>query len=99
MTTTARRALRAAASARLVKALVDLAAAGLRTHCSDVGTGGLWLSESEDDRREAIKLCRGCPAFDPCGEAAESNRETFGVWASEDFTRTGKPGPKPKAAA
>ena len=50
----------AAASQRFNIAVITIAAAGLRPHCSDVG-GGLWTSESEEDRREAVQLCRGCP--------------------------------------
>jgi hypothetical protein len=99
MTKPARRALKSAASERLVRALVDLADRGLRTHCSDRATSKLWLSESEAERAEAAKLCAGCPVFGPCGDAAEANREQFGTWAGRDYTRTGKPGPKPKKAA
>jgi Transcription factor WhiB len=94
--TTARCALRAIASERLIKALVDLAARGLRTHCSDPGTSELWLSESEAERAEAAQLCSGCPVFGPCGEAAEANRERFGVWAGRDVTPLNKPGPIPR---
>jgi hypothetical protein len=35
------------ASDKLTQALINIAARGLRTHCSDAGTSGLWLSEHE----------------------------------------------------
>jgi hypothetical protein len=50
----------AIASARLVKALIDLAARGLRTHCSDPATAHLWLSDHEAERAQAARLCNGC---------------------------------------
>lgn len=46
-------------SDQLTQALISIAARGLRSHCSDAGTGGLWLSEHQAERAEAIKLCRG----------------------------------------
>jgi Transcription factor WhiB len=80
------------ATDQLTRALVNLAAQGLRTHCSDAGTGGLWLSEQESERREAARLCRGCPVLRPCLTAAKAQRETFGVWGGRDFThRPGRP--------
>jgi hypothetical protein len=71
---------------RFTRSLINLAAAGLRTHCSDVGTSELWLSESEAERAQAAKLCGGCPVFDQCGEAASARREKFGTWAGVDRT-------------
>jgi hypothetical protein len=85
------------ATKRLVRALVDLAARGLRTHCSDAGTSELWLSEHEGERAEAAILCIGCPVIQPCGEAAQANDERWGVWAGVDRTRRpGKKGRPPK---
>jgi hypothetical protein len=89
---TARRTLRITASAQFVKALVDVASQGLRTHCSDSVLGDLWLSDNEPDRAEAARLCAGCPVFGPCGDVATANGEKFGVWSGRDFTP-----PKPVA--
>jgi hypothetical protein len=95
MTPAPRRTLRIEASAALVKALINAAAAGLRPHCSDVGLGELWLSDDEHERAEAAKLCGGCPVFEPCGDAAEANGEKFGTWSGVDRTPP-KPVPAPK---
>jgi Transcription factor WhiB len=96
--TTARRAYRSAASERLVRALVDIASQGLRTHCSDAGAE-LWLSDSEADRAEAARLCIGCPVLAECGAAAAAHGEKFGVWGGVDRSPRGIPGPRPKATA
>jgi hypothetical protein len=48
----------AIASARFDNALLDLAAAGLRTHCT--GSDGLRLSDHAGLRGEAVRLCNGC---------------------------------------
>jgi hypothetical protein len=69
---------------RLTRALIDLAAAGLRPHCSDPETHHLWTSEHRGERAEAALLCLGCPALDPCGTAAEARHERWGVWAGVD---------------
>jgi hypothetical protein len=90
---TARHTLRSGASERLVRALVDAASRGLRTHCSDAGSQHLWLSEDEHERGQAVILCRGCPVFSPCGDAATANGERWGVWGGKDRVP-----PKPKAA-
>ena len=76
-----------AASERLLRALITIASRGLRTHCSDPGTSELWLSEHEAERREAARLCFGCPVLVECGAAATANDERWGVWAGRDFTR------------
>jgi hypothetical protein len=76
-----------AESEQLTRALINLAAEGRRTHCSDPGTSGLWLSEDEKERGEAARLCLGCPVFHPCGEAARARGERFGVWGGRDRTR------------
>jgi hypothetical protein len=46
-----------AASDALTLALLNLAARGERTHCSDPTTHHLWLSESESERAIAVTLC------------------------------------------
>ena len=53
------------ASGRLVKALIDIAAARQRTHCSDVDTHHSWLSENEAERQQAALWCHGCPITQP----------------------------------
>ena len=45
-------------SARFDNALLDLAAAGLRTHCT--GSDGLWLSDHARTTGGAVRLCNGC---------------------------------------
>jgi Transcription factor WhiB len=75
----------AIASARFTKALIDLAAAGLRTHCSDPETSHLWLSEIE--RAQAAMLCIGCPVQVDCWSVARARGEAFGTWVGVDFTR------------
>jgi hypothetical protein len=88
-----------AASERLTQALAELARSGELHHCGDPSTGWMWLSDDVEDRALAIKLCRGCPVFDLCGEAASLQRERFGVWAGRDRTRSpGKVGRPPKSA-
>jgi hypothetical protein len=83
------------AAERFNIALITIASNGLRPHCSDAGTGDLWISEHPAGRAEAALLCTGCPVFDPCGKAADADPPTWGVWASRDFSR--RPGRK-KAA-
>jgi hypothetical protein len=82
---------------KLTRALIELGARGLRTHGSDPETHHKWLSEDEAERREATRLCVGCPAYDPCGQAAEARQEKFGVWSGVDRTRA--PGKKAQQAA
>lgn len=95
MTTTPQRNA-VAASEWFNQALVSMAARGERTHCSDVGTAGLWLSESEGDRREAEALCIGCPVIEPCGQSAEARQERWGVWGGKDRSvLPGRPVSKP----
>jgi Transcription factor WhiB len=77
---------------RFARALLDLAAAGERTHCSDHASHHLWLSEDEHERAVAVMLCRHCPVEMVCRETAELRKETWGVWGSKDFSR--RPGKK-----
>jgi hypothetical protein len=67
---------------RFTRALLDLAARGERTHCSDPKSHGLWLSESVAGRRTAVELCRGCPVLRECGEAAEPRVKVSGFGAA-----------------
>jgi hypothetical protein len=87
----------AAASEQLTKALINLAAVGQRTHCSDPTTHDLWLSESESERAVAAGLCRRCPVILECREVGKY--QSWGVFGGCDFTRRNKPGPRPKVAA
>jgi hypothetical protein len=77
-----------AESQRLTHAIIDAAAAGQRPHCSDPTLSELWLSDHPGERREACRLCHGCPVFAPCGAAADARDERFGVWAAVDRTVT-----------
>jgi hypothetical protein len=76
----------ARAADRLTKALIDFAAAGLRTNCADPELGYLW-SDHEHDRSVASVLCSGCPLELECWEAARSRDERFGVWGGVDMTK------------
>jgi hypothetical protein len=69
---------------RLTRALVTLAAAGLRTQCNDVELHQLWLSESQQERQVAVRLCRGCPVLRECAEVGQHER--FGVFGGADRT-------------
>ena len=71
-----------AESEALTRALIGIAAAGLRTHCSDPGTSELWLSEIEAERAEAVKLCRGCPVLVECRDVGKF--QTWGCWGGVD---------------
>src|SRR5687768_4347347 len=69
---------------RLTRALVNIAARGLRTHCSQPEIHSWWLSDSQQEREVAARLCRGCPVLEPCREVGQYQR--FGVWGSVDRT-------------
>lgn len=70
---------------RFTRALINTAAAGLRTHCSDAATHSLWLSEDEAEHTQAVRLCGGCPVLIECWAPAVGN-ETVGVWGGVDRT-------------
>jgi hypothetical protein len=74
------------AAERLTQALINLAATGLRTHCSDPTLSQLWTSDHEGERAEAARLCIGCPVIIECGAAADARDERFSVWAGRDRT-------------
>ena len=74
------------ASDRFTRALLDLAAAGLRTHCSDPTTHHLWLSEHDNERATAVMLCDRCPVLTVCLQTAEQRDERWGVWGGRDFS-------------
>ena len=75
------------ASAQLTSALINLAAAGLRTHCSDPTLSELWVSDHEAERAEAVRLCHGCPVLRECRQAADARDERWHVWGGRDYTR------------
>jgi hypothetical protein len=57
-----------AATDQLTLALLNMAARGERTHCSDPTSHQLWLSEHEQERAVAVMLC------DPASLVANSSR-------------------------
>jgi hypothetical protein len=71
----------------LTQALINLAAAGLRVHCSDATLSELWTSDHEGERAEAARLCIGCPVLRECRQAADANDERHHVWGAKDYTR------------
>jgi hypothetical protein len=75
-----------AATDALTLALINLAARGLRTHCSNPGTSELWVSDHEAERVAAALLCHGCPVIVECA-AADERDERWHVWAGRDYTR------------
>jgi len=85
----------ALANDKLTMALLNLAAKGERTHCSDPATHHLWLSEHDTERAIAITLCDHCPVLTECRRTAQLRGERFGVWGGKDFSR--RPG-GPRAA-
>ena len=74
------------ATTDLNRALLNIAAAGLRTHCSDPTLSQLWLLDHPGERREAVKLCRHCPVIGECRQAADARGERWHVWAGRDYT-------------
>lgn len=77
-----------------IRALIDLDANNLRTHCSDPTTSALWLSDDRGERDQAKKLCGRCPVILECGGAAKGWGITFGVWGGRDFTKSWAGGAK-----
>jgi hypothetical protein len=80
-------------SERLTRALVDLASRGQRPRCSDPVSSEMWLSEDQAGRKQAARMCRGCPVIDPCRDVGQY--QTFGVYGGVDRTR--RPGRKKTA--
>jgi hypothetical protein len=72
------------ATDQLTIALLNMAARGERTHCSDPTSHHLWLSEDQRDRDIATKLCTHCPVIVECGQAAAARDERWGVWGGRD---------------
>jgi Transcription factor WhiB len=78
------------ATDQLTRALLDLAAKGERTHCSDPTSHRLWTSEHETERAIAVMLCDHCPVLTVCRDTAEQRDERWGVWGGVD--RSIRPG-------
>jgi hypothetical protein len=79
-----------AATERLTRALVNLAARGQRTPCSDAGSSEMWVSDHPGERAHAARLCIGCPVISECRQAADARDERWHVWGGKDFTRRQK---------
>jgi hypothetical protein len=77
---------------QLTMALLNMAARGQRTHCSDPATHHLWLSEHDNERATAVLLCDQCPVLTICGQTAELRDERWGEWGGVD--RSVRPGRK-----
>lgn len=78
---------------RLAWGLAGLLAEGDLPPCCG---SGAWVSEDRDERSLAALACMPCPLLEVCGEAADSTKERFGVWAGVDRTQ---PAGKRKGAA
>jgi hypothetical protein len=72
------------ASDALTLALLNMAAKGERTHCSDPTSHHLWLSEHEAERAVAVMLCDHRPVLTACRDTAELRQENWGVWGGVD---------------
>ena len=75
---------------RLADALAALLDAHDRPPCCWPDVSAWWLSESAEDRARAAEHCGGCAILADCHEAAEANKEAFGVWAGVDRTKPTK---------
>lgn len=83
-----------AANDALTRALLVAAARGIRPRCGDYETSYLWLSEDEEERKQAALMCSGCAVIAECGEVGR--HQTFGVFGGRDTTV--RPGRKRQAA-
>lgn len=77
------------AGERLSVALEAAQDRGDRVPCAGRGE---WVSESAQDRAEAVAACRPCPVTSLCAAAADENGEKWRVWAGVD--RGHRPSPK-----
>jgi hypothetical protein len=74
------------ATDRLTRALLDMAAIGERTYCSDLTSHHLWTSEHEGEKAVAGMLrdhCH-CPVLIVCRDTAEQRDERRGVSGGVD---------------
>jgi WhiB family redox-sensing transcriptional regulator len=65
-------------------ALEDLAEMNRQPPCHG-DQSDLWISDYDDDREEAARLCRRCPLVPECLAAAKEQRATAGVWGAQPF--------------
>jgi hypothetical protein len=80
-------------SHNLTMSLLNAANRGERTPCSDVAYRDHWISESEQQRKQAARWCIEweCPVLTECLTAAIANDERWAVWGGKDFSiRAGK---------
>jgi hypothetical protein len=45
-----------------------------------------WISDDREEREWAGWHCAHCPVLDACRDAADEQREGFGVWAGRDYS-------------
>ena len=76
---------------QLTRALLDLAEDGLGTNCQSPSIDYLWLSEDQEERDVASRLCEGCPVLRACFTSAAKSGATFGVFGGHDFTTRTRP--------
>jgi hypothetical protein len=65
--------------------IINAMSRGPATPCARAGYH-LWASTIAAERQTAARLCRDCPILQACGQQADRNRETSGIW--------GRQGPK-----
>ena len=80
----------ALASNELTRALINIAARGERTHCSDPETHHYWLSEHDTGASHRHHVVRPLPVLTVCRDTAEQRDERWGVWGGVD--RSVRPG-------
>ena len=76
---------------QLTRALLDLAKDGVGTNCQSPSIDYLWLSEDQEERDLASRLCEGCPVLRACLTSAAKSGATFGVFGGHDFTTRARP--------
>jgi transcription factor WhiB len=76
---------------QLTRALLDLVERGLRTNCQAPSIHHLWLSEDQEERDLASRLCEECPVLRTCFTSAVKSGATFGVFGGHDFTNGERP--------
>lgn len=77
----------ALASNELTRALINIAARGERTHCSDPETHHYWLSEHDTERAIAITLCDHCPCS-PSAATQPNNVMNVGECGAESTAQS-----------
>jgi hypothetical protein len=72
-----------AATDALTLALINLAARGLRTHCSNPGTSELWVSDHEAER---VAVRGGVPPLPPLHRGTRNGGNTYELMPSLRFS-------------